>query len=57
MEHTLGKVTNSTSDRAYRYNAVHRGRRDAAANVDVARRGERERPTSLTALLTRAATH
>lgn len=54
----LQNVTNSTSKRACRIMCASRTvMRDAAGNVDVARRGERERPTSLTAWLTRAATH
>lgn len=51
-------VSDSTRERACEYylRASWIGLRDAAGNVDDARRGERERPTSLTPWLTRAAT-
>lgn len=57
MEHKLRNVTNSTARSCVWILWCASRRRDAAGNVDVARRGERERPTSLTAWLTRAATH
>lgn len=59
MDLTSQNVTNRTSEAACSYYlcASRTVLRDAAGNVDVARRGERERPTSLTAWLTRAATH